>query len=105
MDIKKRVFNYVISHGRMEVENAFVVFASWFGVLQSPMIQEPNVAMRIFTACVVLYNLLCIRSGRGQVQPENMGLDVKSVLYGNHLPHRGKSCHGTERYFGRLFQK
>ena len=95
MDLNEQVFNYWMSHGK---RNAFEILASRFLVLQSTMQQEPQLVKRVVTACVVLHNLLTIRSGRGQFQVDNKGLNLDNAREPDALSGRVKgSC--------RLLQK
>ena len=63
--------------------------------------------MWIVTACVVLHNLLRIRSGRGQLQAEIISLKLDNVLQVNQLPYGGRNlteaakpqCSVLEDYF------
>ena len=60
--LKEMVYNHKIRQGRTVVENAFGILTFHFKIFQSPLQQQSPVVNRVVMACLVLHNLLRIRS-------------------------------------------
>ena len=56
--------NYMISRGRIVIENSFCILVRKFRVLLTTMEQQPKVVRDIVLTCVVLHNML--RSHHGE---------------------------------------
>ena len=54
----ERILNYRLSRARRVVENTFGILANRFQVLLSMMQQQPDTVKLIFTACMLLHNLI-----------------------------------------------
>lgn len=55
---KERIFNKKLSSARVVVENVFGVLSSVFRVLRKPLLLEPEPAITVVMACIVLHNFL-----------------------------------------------
>lgn len=55
---KERIFNKKLSSARVVVENVFGVMSSVFRVLRKPLLLQPEPAIQVVMACIVLHNFL-----------------------------------------------
>lgn len=68
LGIKKRIFNYRLSRARRYVECTFGILSNKWRIFHRPINVEPNFAVEIVKACVVLHNFIRDRDG---YQPED----------------------------------
>ncbi|GFR59468.1 hypothetical protein ElyMa_005386300 [Elysia marginata] len=63
LDQEKRIYNYRHSRARRTVECAFGILAKKFGIFQSPLRVEPDKAVLLTNAALVLHNFIRRRDG------------------------------------------
>ncbi|GFR71517.1 protein ANTAGONIST OF LIKE HETEROCHROMATIN PROTEIN 1 [Elysia marginata] len=91
LDQEKRIYNYRHSRARRTVECAFSILAKKFKIFQRPLRVEPNKAVLLTDAALVLHNFIRRRGGR-MVDRTGEGTGERHVSLGSTHAWRTTFC-------------